>query len=99
MLFSDLSSRSSFLFQYFRTKCSNRISPQWLLDKRFNTLCYINWLQVSSFYCHCQSEKSKNPKTAVAEFLKTKSDFVVDQAIDEKLLVSAAQGGYLKRIK
>jgi len=44
-------------------------------------------------------ERSTNPKTAAAEFLKTNSDFVVDQAIDEKLLISAAPGGYLKRIK
>ena len=43
--------------------------------------------------------KGNNPKTAVAEFLKTNSDFVVDQAIDEKLLISVAPGGYLKRIK
>ena len=43
--------------------------------------------------------KGDNPKTAVAEFFKTNSDFVVDQAIDEKLLISAAPGGYLKRIK
>ena len=38
-------------------------------------------------------------KIAVAEFLKTNSDFVVDQAIDEKLLIFVAPGGYLKRIK
>jgi len=43
--------------------------------------------------------KGNNPKTAVAEFLKTNSDFAVDQAIDEKLLISVAPGGYLKRIK
>jgi cephalosporin hydroxylase len=43
--------------------------------------------------------KGNIPKTAVAEFLKTNSDFVVDQAIDEKLLVLMALGGYLKRIK
>ena len=43
--------------------------------------------------------KGNNPKTAVAEFLKTTSDFVVDYSIDEKLLVSAAPGGYLKRVK
>ena len=43
--------------------------------------------------------KGNNPKTAVAEFLKTNYDFVVDQAIDEKLLISVAPGGYLKRIK
>jgi cephalosporin hydroxylase len=43
--------------------------------------------------------KGDNPKTAVAEFLKTNSDFVVDHAIDEKLLISVAPGGYLKRVK
>jgi len=43
--------------------------------------------------------KGDNPKTAVAEFLKTNSDFEVDRAIDEKLLISAAPGGYLERVK
>ena len=43
--------------------------------------------------------KGNNPKTAVAEFLKTNSNFVVDIAIDEKLLISVAPGGYLKRVK
>ena len=40
-----------------------------------------------------------NPKTAVEEFLQTNSDFIIDQAIDNKLLVSVAPRGYLKRIK
>ena len=43
--------------------------------------------------------KGDNPKTAVAEFMRTNSDFIVDCAIDEKLLISAAPGGYLKRVK
>ena len=43
--------------------------------------------------------KGDNPKTAVAEFMRTNSDFLVDYAIDEKLLISAAPGGYLKRVK
>ena len=42
---------------------------------------------------------SQGLKIAITEFLKINSDFVVDQAIDEKLLISAAPGGYLKRIK
>ena len=42
--------------------------------------------------------KGDNPKTAVAEFMKTNSDFIVDYAIDEKLLISVAPGGYLKRV-
>ena len=38
-------------------------------------------------------------KIAVAEFLKINSNFEVDQAIEEKLLISVAPGGYLKRMK
>lgn len=40
-----------------------------------------------------------NPKTAVFEFLKNNSDFVIDEEIDNKLLISVAPQGYLKRIK
>ena len=40
-----------------------------------------------------------NPKTAVFEFLKKNDDFVIDKSIDNKLLVSVAPDGYLKRIK
>jgi len=40
-----------------------------------------------------------NPKTAVYEFLKSNSDFIIDNSIDNKLLISVAPGGYLKRIK
>lgn len=43
--------------------------------------------------------KGNNPKTAVAEFLRSNDDFVLDSSIDEKLLISAAPGGYLKRVK
>jgi len=39
-----------------------------------------------------------NPKTAVWEFLKTNTDFEIDQQIDNKLLISVAPQGYLKRI-
>ena len=42
---------------------------------------------------------SNNPKTAVAEFLNTNSDFEIDRSIDNKLLISVAPGGYLKRRK
>jgi cephalosporin hydroxylase len=40
-----------------------------------------------------------NPKTAVFEFLKNNSDFVIDKSIDYKILLSVAPDGYLKRIK
>lgn len=40
-----------------------------------------------------------NPKTAVQEFLQGNDDFVINKEMDNKLLVSVAPGGYLKRIK
>jgi len=40
-----------------------------------------------------------SPHSAVSDFLNTTDDFVVDSSIDNKLLVSVAPGGYLKRIK
>jgi cephalosporin hydroxylase len=40
-----------------------------------------------------------NPKTAVWEFLKHNDQFEIDTAIDNKLLISVAPDGYLKRIK
>lgn len=39
-----------------------------------------------------------NPKTAVRTFLKTHPEFKVDQEIDQKLLISVAPGGYLKKV-
>lgn len=40
-----------------------------------------------------------SPKSAVREFLKNNSNFSLDTDIDNKLLVSVAPEGYLKRIK
>lgn len=40
-----------------------------------------------------------NPKTAVHEFLRSNNDFVINSEIDNKLLVSVAPSGYLKRVK
>ncbi len=40
-----------------------------------------------------------NPKTAVLEFLKNNNDFIIDKKVDNKLLVSVAPGGYMKKIK
>ena len=38
-----------------------------------------------------------NPKTAVVEYLKSHPEFSIDRQIDNKLLISVAPGGYLKR--
>ncbi|MFZ4752523.1 MAG: cephalosporin hydroxylase family protein [Chitinophagaceae bacterium] len=43
-------------------------------------------------------DKGNNPKTAVLEFLKSNDSFLVDNQIDNKLLISVAPQGYLKRI-
>jgi cephalosporin hydroxylase len=40
-----------------------------------------------------------NPKTAVLEYLKTHPEFVIDKFIDQKLVISLASDGYLKRVK
>lgn len=42
---------------------------------------------------------SDNPKTAVWEYLKTHPEFVIDKQIQDKLLITVAPDGYLKRIK
>ena len=44
-------------------------------------------------------DKGNNPKTAVQEFFKINKNFEIDHSIDNKLLISVAPGGYLKRIK
>lgn len=41
---------------------------------------------------------SDNPKTAVWEYLKTHSEFEIDKSIHQKLLITVAPDGYLKRI-
>ena len=42
--------------------------------------------------------KGNNPKTAVYKFLANNSNFVIDSAIDEKIQISVAPSGYLKRV-
>ena len=43
--------------------------------------------------------RGNNPKTAVYEFLKTNDSFEIQSQINNKLLISVAPDGYLKRIK
>ena len=40
-----------------------------------------------------------SPKSAVFEFLKNNNNFNIDKSIDNKILISVAPDGYLKRIK
>ena len=41
--------------------------------------------------------KGNNPKTAVWDFLKSHSEFEIDKNIENKLLITVAPDGYLKR--
>ena len=40
-----------------------------------------------------------NPKTAVWDFLKNNSSFIIDKEIEDKLLITVAPDGYLKRVR
>lgn len=43
--------------------------------------------------------KGSNPFTAVQQFLKTNKKFAADTTIDDKILITCAPGGFLKRIR
>ena len=43
--------------------------------------------------------QGNNPKTAVWEYLKTHDEFEIDQNIHNKLLITVAPDGYLKRVR
>lgn len=43
--------------------------------------------------------KGDNPKTALFEFLKEHNEFQIDHSIDNKLLITVASSGYVKRVK
>ena len=43
--------------------------------------------------------KSKNPSSAITEFLKINNRFKIDKTISDKLLITAAPDGYLKCVK
>ena len=44
-------------------------------------------------------DKGNNPKTAIWEYLKTHPEFKINKNIENKLIITAAPGGFLKRIK
>ena len=43
--------------------------------------------------------KGNNPKTAVFEFLKDHQEFIIDKSIEDKLIITVAPKGYLKKIR
>lgn len=42
--------------------------------------------------------KGNNPKTAVWEFIKSRPDFVIDRSVEDRLLITSAPDGFLRRI-
>ncbi len=44
-------------------------------------------------------DKGNNPKKAVWEYLKSQPEFEIDKSIENKLLITVAPDGYLKRVK
>lgn len=44
-------------------------------------------------------DKGNSPKTAVHEFVASDDRFVIDRSVDQKLLITVAPSGYLKRVK
>jgi cephalosporin hydroxylase len=43
--------------------------------------------------------KGNNPKTAVWEWLRTHPEFEIDKSIHQKLLITVAPDGYLRRVR
>ncbi len=43
--------------------------------------------------------KGNNPKTAVWEYLKSHSEFEIDKIIENKILITAAPDGFLKKVQ
>ncbi|QDI88773.1 cephalosporin hydroxylase [Candidatus Nitrosopumilus sp. SW] len=53
----------------------------------------------NNFFKNRPWTKTKNPKSAIREFLKTTNRFKIDKNITNKLLITAAPDGYLKCVK
>ncbi|WP_049630798.1 cephalosporin hydroxylase family protein [Cellvibrio sp. pealriver] len=51
-----------------------------------------------SLFSNREWRPGNSPKTAVREFLKHNSDFIVDTKIDAKLQITVAREGFLKRL-
>jgi len=51
----------------------------------------------NSFYPDREWNNKNNPMTAINEFLKTNNNFFIDHEIDNKLMISMAKNGFLKK--
>ena len=51
-------------------------------------------------YCHDRAwDVGNNPMTAVNEFLNNNDDFILDEIVNSKAVITAAPRGFLKRVK
>lgn len=68
-----------------------------------NSYCVVFDTVVEDLPEGCFSDRpwgpGNNPKTAVHEYLKSHSEFENDDSIENKLLITVARGGYLKRVR
>ena len=62
---------------------------------------FDTWVEdvTENYYPDRPWDKGNNPKTAVWDFIKTNTDFIIDKSIEHKLSITLAPDGYLKRIK
>lgn len=51
----------------------------------------------NNYYNDRDWDKSNNPMTAISEFLKKNKNFEIDKKIDNKLMISMAKNGFLKK--
>jgi cephalosporin hydroxylase len=63
-------------------------------------VAFDTWVEFMppKFYPNKPWDKGNNPYTAVQAFLKENKDFQLDKHIENKLQITLAPGGYLKRI-
>lgn len=68
-----------------------------------NSYCVVSDTSIEGMPAHMFLDRpwgpGNNPKTAVEEFLKNNKNFMVDQEIENKLIITSAWGGYLKRVR
>lgn len=64
-------------------------------------VAFDGWVEFMppKFYPDKPWDKGDNPYTAVQSFLEKNKDFVLDKTIEDKLMITLAMGGYLKRVK
>ncbi|MDZ4787673.1 MAG: cephalosporin hydroxylase family protein [Blastochloris sp.] len=53
----------------------------------------------AGMFCDRAWGPGNNPKTAVHEYLKTHPEFEIDKSIQNKLLITVAPDGYLRRVR